>query len=175
MIKLKLSAQFIVLFQKKLYAMLPALWKFQFSFIPSFKKFWPLTSPSPLEFPVTILGVGIWIISGTTHQASWHKQNYVEKYSINVSIFKSLNQALIHAHSQHVHVRSTSVSHSMLYVISQTKMIQKTAGNLRCHCWFPCKIIQSVKWAQKIHTDNICHLVIQLYLTNLYTQIWVVL
>ena len=65
-------------------------------------------------------------------------------------------------------VRSTSVSHSMLYVISQTKMIEKTAGNLRCHCWFPCKI-KSVKWAQKIHTDNICHLVIQLYMTNLCT------
>ena len=98
----------------------------------------------------------------------------VTLFTYNVSTILSPIEALIHVHSQHVHVRSTSVSHSILYVISQTKMIQKTAGNLRCHCWFPCKI-KSVKLAQKIHTDNICHLVIQLYMTNLCTQIGVVL
>ena len=37
----------------------PPRWKFQFSFIPSFKTFWPLISPSTLEFPMTILGVGM--------------------------------------------------------------------------------------------------------------------
>ena len=40
----------------------PHPWKFQFSFIPSFKKYWLLRPPPPSEFPITFDGRGMDIL-----------------------------------------------------------------------------------------------------------------
>ena len=84
----------------------------QFSFILSFKIL-AFYTPSPLEFPMTIHGVGNWVFSGTAHYCSTSKQINADLIAVPLrTVLYLLKKTLL----QTLHIPLRSFQHTLFLI-----------------------------------------------------------